>query len=72
MTSTTSIRTRSRSTATRSPFTQLTFRVLHRVGDGLRGKKVPDRAVERPAPAGPEGTFAEDGGGGHGSGTERS
>jgi hypothetical protein len=36
--------------------------------NGVPGKKVPGRPITLPAPAGPEGTFAEEGGGGLHSG----
>ena len=52
-------------------FAQLTFAYSTESVNGVRGKKVPGRAVVLPAPAGPEGTFAgEDGG--HGPGSEGS
>ena len=44
-------------------FAQLTFAYSTESVNGVRGKRVPGRAVRLPAPAGPEGTFAgEDGG----------
>jgi Peptidase family M28/PA domain len=46
-------------------FAQLTFAYSTESVNGVRGKQVPGRPVELPAPAGPEGTFPE-GGGGHG------
>ena len=45
-------------------FAMLTFSYSTESVNGVPGKKVPGRAVPLPAPAGPEGTFAEDGGGG--------
>ena len=49
-------------------FAQLTFAYSTESVNGVQGKKVPGRRIALPAPAGPEGTFAEDGGGGHGPG----
>ena len=45
-------------------FAMLTFSYSTESVNGVPGKKVPGRAVPLPAPAGPEGTFAEDGDGG--------
>jgi Zn-dependent M28 family amino/carboxypeptidase len=53
-------------------FAQLTFAYSTESVNGVPGKRVPGPAVELPAPAGPEGTFAEEGGGGHGPGQEGS
>ncbi len=47
-------------------FAQLTFAYSTESVNGVRGKRVPGRPFKLPAPAGPEGTFAEEGGGGHG------
>jgi Zn-dependent M28 family amino/carboxypeptidase len=47
-------------------FAQLAFAYSTESVNGVRGKRVPGRPFTLPAPAGPEGTFAEDGGGGHG------
>ena len=44
-------------------FAQLTFAYSTESVNGVRGKKVPGPPVTLPAPAGPEGTFAEEGGG---------
>ena len=52
-------------------FAQLTFAYSTESVNGVPGKKVPGRAVELPPPAGPEGTFAGEGGG-HGPGSEGS
>jgi Zn-dependent M28 family amino/carboxypeptidase len=52
-------------------FAQLTFAYSTESVNGVRGKRVPGRAVVLPAPAGPEGTFAG-GDGGHGPGSEGS
>jgi Zn-dependent M28 family amino/carboxypeptidase len=49
-------------------FAQLTFAYSTESVNGVRGKRVPGPRIELPAPAGPEGTFADDGGGGHGPG----
>jgi Zn-dependent M28 family amino/carboxypeptidase len=49
-------------------FAQLTFAYSTESVNGVRGKRVPGRPFTLPAPAGPEGTFAEDGGGGRGPG----
>ena len=47
-------------------FAQLTFAYSTESVNGVRGKRVPGRPVRLPEPAGPEGTFAdESGGGGH-------
>jgi Zn-dependent M28 family amino/carboxypeptidase len=46
-------------------FAQLTFAYSTESVNGVEGKRVPGRRVTLPAPAGPEGTFPE-GGGGHG------
>jgi Zn-dependent M28 family amino/carboxypeptidase len=48
-------------------FAQLTFAYSTRTVNGVRGKRVPGRKLTLPAPAGPEGTFAEPDGG-HGPG----
>jgi Zn-dependent M28 family amino/carboxypeptidase len=53
-------------------FAQLTFAHSTESVNGVPGKRVPGRPFTLPAPAGPEGTFAEDGGGGHGPGAEGS
>jgi Zn-dependent M28 family amino/carboxypeptidase len=53
-------------------FAQLTFAYSTESVNGVRGRRVPGKRVELPAPAGPEGTFAEEGGGGHGAGTPAS
>jgi Zn-dependent M28 family amino/carboxypeptidase len=45
-------------------FAMLTFSYSTESVNGVRGKKVPGRPFTLPEPAGPEGTFAEDGGGG--------
>jgi hypothetical protein len=45
-------------------FAMLTFSYSTESVNGVRGKKVPGRSFDLPAPAGPKGTFAEDGGGG--------
>jgi Zn-dependent M28 family amino/carboxypeptidase len=45
-------------------FAMLTFSYSTESVNGVPGKKVPGRAFPLPAPAGPEGTFAEEGGGG--------
>ena len=50
-------------------FAQLTFAYSTESVNGVQGKKVPGRRTALPAPAGPEGTFAE-GGGGHGPGAQ--
>jgi Zn-dependent M28 family amino/carboxypeptidase len=47
-------------------FAQLTFAYSTESVNGVRGKRVPGRPFTLPAPAGPEGTFAEEVGGGHG------
>jgi hypothetical protein len=52
-------------------FAQLTFAYSTESVNGVAGKKVPGPPTALPAPAGPEGTFAE-GGGGHGSGVPAS
>jgi Peptidase family M28/PA domain len=44
-------------------FAQLTFAYSTESVNGVRGKKVPGPPVTLPAPAGPEGTFAEEDGG---------
>jgi Zn-dependent M28 family amino/carboxypeptidase len=48
-------------------FAQLTFAYSTNSVNGVRGKRVPGRKLTLPAPAGPEGTFAGEGGG-HGPG----
>jgi Zn-dependent M28 family amino/carboxypeptidase len=53
-------------------FAQLTFAYSTESVNGVQGKRVPGRPFTLPAPAGPEGTFAEEGGGGHGPGSEDS
>jgi Zn-dependent M28 family amino/carboxypeptidase len=50
-------------------FAQLTFVYSTESVNDVSGRKVPGRPVTLPAPGGPEGTFAEEGGGGHGPGT---
>ena len=52
-------------------FAQLTFAYSTESVNGVPGKKVPGPPTSLPAPAGPEGTFA-DGGGGHGPGVPAS
>ena len=52
-------------------FAQLTFAYSTESVNGVPGKKVPGPPTALPAPAGPEGTFAEDGGG-HGPGVPAS
>ncbi|MGY1729581.1 M28 family metallopeptidase [Geodermatophilus sp. SYSU D01062] len=47
-------------------FAMLTFAYSTESVNGVPGKKVPGRPLVLPAPAGPEGTFAEEGGGGLG------
>ena len=49
-------------------FAQLTFAYSTESVNGVRGKRVPGKRIRLPAPAGPEGTFAE-GDGGHGPST---
>ena len=44
-------------------FAQLKFAYSTNRVNGVRGKRVPGRKLRLPAPAGPEGTFAESGGG---------
>ncbi|MGY1698738.1 M28 family peptidase [Geodermatophilus sp. SYSU D00766] len=44
-------------------FAMLTFAYSTESVNGVPGKRVPGRPFELPAPAGPEGTFAEEGGG---------
>jgi Zn-dependent M28 family amino/carboxypeptidase len=44
-------------------FAQLKFAYSTNSVNGVRGKRVPGRKLRLPAPAGPEGTFAESGGG---------
>ena len=44
-------------------FAQLTFAYSTESVNGVRGKRVPGKKLRLPAPAGPEGTFAESGGG---------
>jgi len=46
-------------------FAMLTFAYSTESVNGVPGKKIPGPAFTLPAPAGPEGTFAEEGGGGH-------
>jgi hypothetical protein len=53
-------------------FAQLTFAYSTESVNDVPGRKVPGRPFTLPAPAGPQGTFAEEGGGGHGPGTEGS
>jgi Zn-dependent M28 family amino/carboxypeptidase len=53
-------------------FAQLTFAYSTETVNGVPGKRVPGPPLDLPAPAGPEGTFAEDGGGGHGPGVTTS
>ena len=45
-------------------FAQLTFAFSTESVNGVPGKRVPGPPITLPAPAGPEGTFAEEGGGG--------
>ena len=45
-------------------FAMLTFAYSTESVNGVPGKKVPGRPFHLPAPAGPEGTFAEESGGG--------
>ena len=45
-------------------FAMLTFSYSTEWVNGVRVKKLPGRSFNLAAPAGPEGTFAEDGGGG--------
>jgi Zn-dependent M28 family amino/carboxypeptidase len=52
-------------------FAQLSFAYSTESVNGVPGKKVPGPPTALPAPAGPEGTFAE-GGGGHGPGAPAS
>ena len=47
-------------------FAQLTFAYSTETVNGVPGMRVPGPPLDLPAPAGPEGTFAEEGGGGHG------
>jgi hypothetical protein len=47
-------------------FAQLTFADSTESVNGVPGKRVPGPPVNLPAPAGPEGTFATDGGAGPG------
>jgi Zn-dependent M28 family amino/carboxypeptidase len=47
-------------------FAQLTFAYSTETVNGVEGKRVPGKKLALPEPAGPEGTFAEEGGGGHG------
>jgi hypothetical protein len=49
-------------------FAMLTFAYSTESVNGVPGKRVPGPKLTLPAPAGPEGTFAEDGGGGRGPG----
>jgi Zn-dependent M28 family amino/carboxypeptidase len=53
-------------------FAQLTFAYSTESVNGVPGKRVPGPRFTLPPPAGPEGTFAEEGGGGHGPGSEGS
>ena len=53
-------------------FAQLTFAYSTESVNGVPGKKVPGPPATLPAPAGPEGTFAEEVGGGHGPGAPAS
>jgi Zn-dependent M28 family amino/carboxypeptidase len=53
-------------------FAQLTFAYSTESVNGVRGRRVPGKRVQLPPPAGPQGTFAEEGGGGHGAGTPAS
>ena len=46
-------------------FAQLTFAYSTEAVNGVPGKRVPGKPLSLPAPAGPEGTFADEGGGGH-------
>ena len=49
-------------------FAQLTYAYSTEAVNGVPGKRVPGPGITLPAPAGPEGTFAEEGGGGGGPG----
>jgi Zn-dependent M28 family amino/carboxypeptidase len=52
-------------------FAQLTFAYSTETVNGVSGKRVPGRKLTLPEPAGPEGTFADEGGGlGHEHGAE--
>jgi Zn-dependent M28 family amino/carboxypeptidase len=53
-------------------FAQLTFAYSTESVNGVRGRRVPGKRVELPPPAGPQGTFAEEGGGGHSPGVPAS
>jgi Zn-dependent M28 family amino/carboxypeptidase len=53
-------------------FAQLTFAYSTESVNGVPGKRVPGPPTTLPAPAGPEGTFAEEGSGGHGPGVPAS
>ena len=53
-------------------FAQLTFAYSTETVNGVPGERVPGPPLDLPAPAGPEGTFAEEGGGGHGPGVTTS
>jgi len=53
-------------------FAQLTFAYSTETVNGVPGMRVPGPPLDLPAPAGPEGTFAEEGGGGHGPGVAAS
>jgi Zn-dependent M28 family amino/carboxypeptidase len=53
-------------------FAQLTFAYSTETVNGVPGKRVPGPPLDLPAPAGPEGTFVEEGGGGHGPGVTTS
>ena len=53
-------------------FAQLTFAYSTESVNGVRGKKVPGPRTVLPAPAGPEGTFGGEEGGGHGPGVPAS
>jgi Zn-dependent M28 family amino/carboxypeptidase len=53
-------------------FAQLNLAYSTESVNGVRGKRVPGRPFSLPAPAGPEGTFAGEGGGGHGPAPEGS
>ena len=44
-------------------FAMLTFGYSTEAVNGVAGKKVPGNDFQLPAPAGPEGTFADEGGG---------
>jgi hypothetical protein len=53
-------------------FAQLTFASSTATVNGVPGMRVSGPPLDLPAPAGPEGTFAEEGGGGHSPGAAAS